>query len=53
MTLRDKFEGDRQIPLTPYVARLLTELRDRKPKKPPGDRGPQRTLLAPGPHAET
>jgi len=34
MTLRDKVEGDRQIPLTPYVARLLAELRHRKPKKP-------------------
>ncbi|MFO7904549.1 MAG: integrase family protein [Pirellulaceae bacterium] len=32
MTLRDKVEGDRQIPLTPYVAALLTRLRDRKPR---------------------
>ena len=32
MTLRDKVEGDRQIPLTPHVAKLLTQLRDRKPR---------------------
>jgi integrase len=34
MTLRDKVEGDRQIPLTPHVAKLLTELRGRKPRVP-------------------
>ena len=34
MTLRDKVEGDRQIPLTPHVAKLLTDLRGRKPRVP-------------------